>query len=71
MRSAEERGDRPEGFHQISDQSDLTGPRKPHSKQYGDGQTHRQTNKVSYSHVAVTNKVSMDGQLNEWMSLVS
>ena len=39
MRSGEERGDRPEGFHQVSDQLDLTGPRKPHSKQYGDRRT--------------------------------
>ena len=36
MRSGEEREDRPEGLHQISDQSDLTGLRKPHTKQYGD-----------------------------------
>ena len=45
MRSGEEREDRPEGLHQVSDQSDLTGPRKPHSKQYGDGQTKRQTDR--------------------------
>ena len=44
MRSGEERGDRPEGFHQVSDQSDLTGPRKPHAKQYGDGRTDGPTN---------------------------
>ena len=37
MRSGEEREDRPEGFHQVSDQSDLTWPRKLHSMQYGDG----------------------------------
>ena len=48
MRSGEERGDGPEGFHQVSDQSDLTGPRKPHSKQYGDGQTKGQTKRQSY-----------------------
>ena len=39
MRSGEEREDRPEGLHQVLDQSDLTGLRKPHSKQYGDGST--------------------------------
>ena len=44
MRSGKEREDQPEGFHQVSDQSDLTGPRKPHSKQYRDGPT----DKVGY-----------------------
>ena len=52
MRSGEEREDRPEGLHQVSDQSDLTGLRKIHSKQYGDGRTDgrtdRPTDKVSY-----------------------
>ena len=44
MRSGEERGDRPEGIHQVSDQSDLKRLRKTHSKQYGDGPTKRPTN---------------------------
>ena len=52
MRSGEEREDRPEGLHQVSDQSDLTWLRKTHSKQYGDGPTdpptNPQTDKVSY-----------------------
>ena len=52
MRSGEEREDRPEGLHQVSDQSDLTGLRKTHSKQIGDGPsdrpTDRPTDKVSY-----------------------
>ena len=52
MRSGEERGDRPEGFHQVSDQSDLKRLRKTHSKQYGDGRrdpgTDPGTDKVSY-----------------------
>ena len=45
MRSGEERGYRPEGLHQVSDQSDLTGLRKNHSKQYGDGTTNQPTNR--------------------------
>ena len=44
MRSGEEREDRPEGLHQVSDQLDLTGLRKPHSKQYRDGWADGQTN---------------------------
>ena len=56
MRSGEEREDRPEGLHQVSDQSDLTGLRKTYSKQYGDGptdwrmdqRTDGPTHKVSY-----------------------
>ena len=44
MRSGEEREDRLEGLHQVSDQSDLTGLRKIHSKQYGDGRTNGRTN---------------------------
>ena len=45
MRSGEESEDRPEGLHQVSDQSNLTGLRKPHSKQYRDGPTDQQTNR--------------------------
>ena len=45
MRSGEEREDRPDGLHQVTDQLDLTGKRKPHSKQYGDGQTDRPTDR--------------------------
>ena len=52
MRSGEEREDRPEGRHQVSDQLDLTGLRKTHSKQHGDRPTgeptNRLTNKVGY-----------------------
>ena len=48
MRSGEEREDRPEGLHQVSDQSDLTGLRKPYSKQYGDGQTNQRTDSPTH-----------------------
>ena len=45
MRSGEERGDRPEGFHQVSDQSDLKRLRKTHSKHIGDGPTDGRTDR--------------------------
>ena len=45
MRSGEERGDRPESFHQVSDQTDLKRLRKTHSKHIGDGRTDRRTDR--------------------------
>ena len=48
MRSGEEREDRPEGLHQVSDRSDLTGLREIYSEQHGDGPTDQQPDKVSY-----------------------